>query len=150
MKEVSKIEKDWILEIASHYYEDKTNQVISKRQIDELTNNEKLVKKNEIYDKTSISNVITNSENEKFKGNSSLSFSTRKNANRIYMDIDKNKGDDYYFDELEENQLDLNQNKILKKPVVKEVINNASNQNKEDEELDNITLLRRMRNRVNK
>ena len=149
MKEVSKIEKEWILEIASHYYEDKTNSVISKRQIDELTNNEKIVRKNEIYDKNSISNVIANSENEKFKGSSSLSFSTRKNANRIYMDSDKNKGDDYYFDELEENQLDLNQNKIPKKVVAKEVIS-VSNQNKEDEELDNITLLRRMRNRVNK
>ena len=151
MKEVSKIEKHWIIEIAGHYYEDKTKQVITERQISEITNNEKLAKKNEIYDKNSISNILSNRANEKF-GNSNLSFSTKRNPNRIYMEVDKNKSYDYYLNEIEENQIDLNQLKSFKKTNSHEPVNNNNNvdHNKDDEELDNITILRRMRNRINK
>jgi hypothetical protein len=151
MKEVSKIEKDWIIEIAGHYYEDKTKQVITERQISEITNNQKVAKKNEIYDKNSISNILSNRANEKFV-NSNLSFSTKRNPNRIYMEVDKNKSYDYYLNEIEENQIDLNQLKSFKKTNSHEPVNNNNNVdlNKDDEELDNITLLRRMRNRINK
>lgn len=150
MKEVSKIEKEWILEIAGHYYEDRTKQVISERQYAEITNNEKLIQ-SEVSDKNSINNVVAMRAQEKYGGNN-LSFSTKRNNNRIYMEVDKNKSDDYYFDDLDNHVIEPNQPKILKKSHIN-VESKALNENtleKEDEELDNITLLRRMRNRVNK
>jgi hypothetical protein len=151
MKEVSKIEKAWILEIAGHYYEDKTKQVISERQLAEIANNEKIEKISQINEKTSISNVLSKRAEEKFGGN--LSFSTKRNPNRIYMEVDKNKGDEYYFDELDNHIIEVNQPKFTKKPVQipeKVSTSNTTEPTQDDEELDNITLLRRMRNRVNK
>lgn len=151
MKEVSKIEKDWILEIAGHYYEDKTKQAITERQIAEITNNEKVAIKNENFDRNSIANVVASRAQEKF-GGSNLSFSTKRNTNRIYMEVDKNKGDDYYFDDLDNHVIEPNQTKNLKRitPQPESIVTQDNSQNKEDEELDNITLLRRMRNRINK
>jgi hypothetical protein len=150
MKEVSKIEKNWILEIAGHYYEDRTKQVITERQIAEITNNEKIAL-SEVSDKNSIKNVVSSRAQEKF-GATNLSFSTKRNSNRIYMEVDKNKSDDYYFDDIDNHVIEPNQPKNFKKQSskveTKEV--NENNFEKEDEELDNITLLRRMRNRVNK
>ncbi len=150
MKEVSKIEKGWILEIAGHYYEDRTKQVITERQIAEITNNEKIAQ-GEINDKNSIISVVASRAQEKFGANN-LSFSTKRNSNRIYLELDKNKSDDYYFDDLDNHVIEPNQPKNFKKPnpKVETVTLNENNLEKEDEELDNITLLRRMRNRVNK
>jgi hypothetical protein len=113
IKDVSTIKKEWILEIASHYYEDKTKKVINERHREEV-----------LTQQSSINKPKTEAKLNSFK------------TGRIYMESEKNKVHNYNFDDSDEDVLNI-------KPEKQTLIPQAV----QDDDEDNITMLRRMRKR---
>jgi HrpA-like RNA helicase len=140
IKDLSAIQKEWIIEAGSHFYEDKTKKVILERHQNEIKiqykNEEKLYTSNQ-----SVSGQGFNSIFKKKSDNSKINIS---------MNEDRNKDLSHYFDESNEDQetkkgdpqkrLYLNNCDDLKEKKF-----NSSQVNIDD--LEEITMLRRMRNR---
>ena len=110
VKDVLTIDKKWIMEVASNYYEDKTNKLIQTKHHTEVksyliqstnlnsTNNVA----NKIPDKNSIIKLIEKNE-EKFKmRNTEQQLNFRNNSNRLFMEVEKNKDYNCYFEDNEE------------------------------------------------
>jgi ATP-dependent RNA helicase DDX35 len=110
VKDVLTIDKKWIMEVASNYYEDKTNKLIQTKHHTEVksyliqsTNlNSTNHLANKIPDKNNIIKLIEKNE-EKFKmRNTEQQINFRNNSNRLFMEVEKNKDYNCYFEENEE------------------------------------------------
>jgi HrpA-like RNA helicase len=118
IKEVSKINKEWILEVASHYYEDKTKKIIQDRHKEEVRSQSQVPTANTLEDR--------------------LKFSTKSSTSKIYMKNDHNK-DPYHLEDSDNDDGGLN---IKPQRVTLE----QKPKTEEDDE-EHITMLRRMRKR---
>jgi HrpA-like RNA helicase len=121
IKEVSKINKEWILEVASHYYEDKTKKIINDRHREEI--------KSLNQPKESGTTSTTTTLEERLK------FSTRQ-TDKLFMKTEQNK-DPYHLEESDDDE------NLQIKP---QKINQSQAKPQEDDE-EHITMLRRMRKR---
>jgi ATP-dependent RNA helicase DDX35 len=152
IKEVSQIDKKWVLEVAEHFYEDKTKKVLIDRHKEEVKIQMTQVVPGIGQDKRSINKIIEKQE-DLFKGSGptvgfrkSINTIKSESSGRLYMDVDKNKDLSHYFE-------DSDNEENSKEKKVKYDSKNSSNENisthqiVNDEEIEEITMLRRMRKR---
>lgn len=64
IKEVSKIEKSWILEVAPNYYEDKTNTIIKQRHVDEINTHNTAVLSKKVNETKNIANIMNSTDDK--------------------------------------------------------------------------------------
>jgi len=109
VKDVLTIDKKWIMEVASNYYEDKTNKLIQtkhhtevKSYLSQSTNLNSTNLPNKMPERNNIIKLIERSE-EKFKmRNTEKQISFKNNSNSILVGAEKNKDYNYYFEDNEE------------------------------------------------
>lgn len=152
IKEVSLIDKKWILEVAEHFYEDKTKKDLINRHKEEVKIQMTQVVTGKSEDKRSISKIIDKQE-ELFKGNfttvgfrKSMITNKSEKSSRLYMDIDKNKDLSHYF-ENSDNEDNSKDRKIKNENSNNLRENTSGSQYVNDDDIDEITMLRRMRKR---
>jgi ATP-dependent RNA helicase DDX35 len=150
IKDCSKIEKAWILECGGSYYEDKTNRIIQERHIEEITSHTIQInkqfgpnltcmeKRNDNNSNNSLNSILNEREERFMKKPATHNI---LNKNRIYMEVEKNNDYSYYFEddhEVEDDKREKDEKADIKKQEQTQKI---------EEEIESITMLRRMRKR---
>jgi HrpA-like RNA helicase len=127
IKEVSKIEKDWVLEVASHFYEDKTKKTIQDRHKEEIR----------MQNTASLMKNSAATLEERIK----LNAKSTGGNNRMWMKIENNK-ESYNLEES-----DGDDDNLTIKPVKVVTITEQPKPKTQADEEEEITMLRRMRKR---
>lgn len=166
VKEVSQVDKKWVMEIGSHFYEDKTSKVIQERHKEEVKM-QMTISSGAQYNRpgsNSITKHLEKSEQIFKTGGNSItdnkinSVNTKQQSSRIYMEVDKNKDYSYYFEDSgDEEDKKMNKQNRTNLHSKERNSNNSKLDNSSDnktannlineDDIEEITMLRRMRKR---